>query len=261
MQVAVVVVFLSGVYPWWRAWRYNRYSPLCSALAWAIAAWASWAMLALVAETPGGTAQAQRYLALSLTCCAGVAVLGARRPGAPAWNAVVVGLLAILLLPLAEQLVVGANSFGWVRVLFLAATLAFIALNYLPTCFLFAAFVFLAAVGMEFWLTPEFSSAAFPELPSLLGLALLPWLALLLWQFRARPASEFDRLWRDFRDRYGLVWAARVREQFNRAAENAGWPVQLGWHGLRERGNGTVPGMVDHGEYIDALKALLKRFV
>jgi hypothetical protein len=39
-----------------------------------------------------------RYLALCLTGCVGVAVLGARRPGVGAWDFVLLGLLAVLLL-------------------------------------------------------------------------------------------------------------------------------------------------------------------
>ena len=53
---------------------------------WAGGAWAAW-----VATTwaPGPLAT---YLALCLSACAGVAVLGARRPGVTAWNFVVAGL-------------------------------------------------------------------------------------------------------------------------------------------------------------------------
>ena len=49
---------------------------------------------------------------------------------------------------------------------------------------------------------------------------------------RGRQA-EIDELWLDFRDRFGLFWGQRVREQFNRSAVNAGWPVYLAWRGLR----------------------------
>ena len=75
-----------------------------------------------------------RYLALCLTASAGVAVLGARRPGVGPWNFVLLGLLAVMLLPLAEgYLAHGAWHLEGPRTLFLAATLAVIVLNYLPT--------------------------------------------------------------------------------------------------------------------------------
>jgi len=35
---------------------------------------------------------------------------------------------------------------------------------------------------------------------------------------RGEEASEFDRLWLRFRDRWGLFWSQRVREQFMKYA-------------------------------------------
>src|SRR5205814_8699122 len=79
-------------------------------------------------------ARVVRYLALSLTGCAGVAVLGARRPGVGAWNFVLFGLLAVALLPLAECLITGGElHLAGPRTLFLASTLAVPFCNYLPT--------------------------------------------------------------------------------------------------------------------------------
>ena len=80
------------------------------------------------------------------------------------------------------------------------------------------------------------------------------------WLFRPRPPSEFDKLWRNFRNRYGLVWAARVREQFNRAAANAGWPVHLYWQGLHVRQGESMPAAATQDEIVKMLQALLKRF-
>ena len=64
------------------------------------------------------------YVALALTGCVAVAVLGARRPGAAAWNLVVGGLLVVLLLPLAEGALIGTPiHLGTFRTTFLAAVL------------------------------------------------------------------------------------------------------------------------------------------
>lgn len=261
MQVAVFLIFLSASYPLWRAWRNSRRTPLASAVVWATVAWAGWTALAQTAGDASRPEQAPlRYLALALTCCAGVAVLGARRPGAGAWNAVVVGLLGILLLPLAEQLLVGADSFGLVRTVFLIATLAFIFFNYLPTCFAPATFLFVVVGSIETALVRQPDSSSIPEMPNLIVLALIPWLALLLWHTRPKPPSEFDWLWRDFRNRWGFVWAARLREQFNRAAANADWPVHLYWQGLHIRQGETLPDPARQEEILRALQALLKRF-
>jgi hypothetical protein len=75
-----------------------------------------------------------------------------------------------------------------------------------------------------------------------------------------RPRSEFDRLWQDFRNRYGLVWAARLQDQFNRAVVHAGWPVHLRWQGLQVRQGGHWPEPAVQEETLATLRAMLKRF-
>jgi hypothetical protein len=71
---------------------------------------------------------------------------------------------------------------------------------------------------------------------------------------RFASGSATDQLWARFRDRFGAVWALRLREQFNAAAQNAGWPVRLGWFGL-------VPKTVQPApEWHATLVALQKRF-
>ena len=50
---------------------------------------------------------------------------------------------------------------------------------------------------------------------------------------RAPPARcNCERLWFWFRDNWGVVWALRVLERFNRAAEVSHWQVRLTWFGL-----------------------------
>ena len=44
--------------------------------------------------------------------------------------------------------------------------------------------------------------------------------------------NSLERLWFGFRDRWGVVWALRTQERFNRAAELARWPFRLTWFGL-----------------------------
>src|SRR5437870_10972643 len=98
-------VMLTAAFPLVRAWGASRRSTLLQAVYWAWAAWAGW-LLTFVAAALGDIEESAlgRHLALSLTACAGVAVLGARRPGVTAWNFVVCGLLAVLLLPVAQSL-------------------------------------------------------------------------------------------------------------------------------------------------------------
>jgi hypothetical protein len=244
------LILLSGLYPFWRAWRANRQTTLRPALLWALAAWAAW--LGVVAtDADGGLI---RYLALCLTGCAGVAVLGARRPGVGAWQFVVVGLLAVLLLPVAQGF--GRPLLQPAHLIFLGATLAVTLLNYLPTRFAPAVLVFGAACAVEITLLGGVELSGWLHAAGNFLAALSPWAALAVSRRTDKGLSEVDRLWLSFRDRFGGVWGLRQQDQFNRAAANAGWPVVLTWHGLGKAGDGTVP----EASRLALLRATLKRF-
>lgn len=251
-QTILWLVWLTGAYPLVRAWRANRRTSLLQAVNWAVVAWAAWGWVLW----PGAVGQAPRYAALCLTGCAAVAVLGARRPGVGAWNFVLVGLLAVMLLPLAENwLRPGALQLG-LRAVLLGGTIAVGVLNYLPTRFAPAAV--LVALGAAAELVALVEMADPPAVGRWL-LALAAWVAL-AGARRRNPPSEFDCLWLGFRDRFGLFWGQRTREQFNRSAANAGWPVYLSWRGLR-LDPGAAPPDAEHQEAMVAvLRALLKRF-
>lgn len=253
MKVFLLLLLVSAGLPLGKAWWANRRWALVHALVWSGFAWAAWLWWAVeaVGGADGGTGL--RYGALCLTGCAGMAVLGARRPGAAAWSFVILGLLAVLMRPFLEGL--GDLRLQAPHLLFLALLLLVGAVNYLPTRLGPAAFLLGAGGGLE--LCGLGRVMALSNLGPLL-VALAPWLAWAQLRWRQRAAlSEFDRLWLGFRDSFGLVWAQRVREQFNRAAANAGWPVFLSWWGLQ-----TQEGLpaAETPTQLAALQALLKRF-
>jgi hypothetical protein len=257
MQVLAGVLLLTAAFPLVVAWLRNLRTTLRYALVWAWLAWLLWLIVVGGgALWPACGGPLGRYLALCLTGCAGVAVLGARRPTAAGWNFVVVGLLAVLLLPVAEGF--GTPRLNTVYLSFLAATLLVGLLNYLPTPLAPGVLALALACGLEI------AGLAKAEMPGWLVAVgrclagLTPWLWLAAPWWRGRAETEFDRLWLSFRDRYGVVWGQRTREQFNRAAANAGWPVALAWHGLQPAGEGTPP---DPAVMLDTLQALLKRFL
>jgi hypothetical protein len=251
----LVLLWCSAVIPLAWAWWANRHTTLRPALAWAGAGWAAWVACAAAQSGGGGlSGPLGQYLALCLTCCAGVAVLGARRPGAGAWNFVVVGLLAVLLLPVAQGQ--GVPRLHAVHLIFLGLTLGVIVLNYLPTRLGLAAALFGAGCALE---TAQLAGAAIPDelmQSARIAQAIAPWLAGLLVGW-GNSADPFDRTWRQFRDRFGLFWSLRIREQINRAAANAGWGMDLGWSGHKQ-----VPGKEPPppAEALQLLQAALKRF-
>lgn len=256
MELLAALLFLAGVCPLAMALRANRTTTLWHPLLWALAAWAAWFGVAwLRVLRPEGEERLADYAALCLTGCAGIAVLGARRPGASAWNFVVAGLLAVLLLPILNGL--GELRLEPAQEIFLAVTLLVPVVNYLPTRLGPEAIAAAAGCGWEMmrlfgWISP----ARLPWL-GLFLLALTPWAAWTALTMRAAAPAEFDRLWLAYRDRFGFVWGQRMREQFNRAAHHAGWPVVLRWSGLHVTDGAPSP---DPAALVAMLRAVLKRF-
>lgn len=255
-----LIVVSSGV-PVGRAVWANRRTSLAHAMLWAASAWAAWVAAVTLEAMGSGATPPVRYLALALTGCAAVAVLGARRPGVAAWDFVVVCLLAVLLLPLAEGYLFGGSwRLDGTRALLAAAVIGVGVLNYLPTRLGVAAALVGVAAAVETWdLVAPLWPSRLPALARLL-LGLAPWAGWALRPGDAQGASEADRLWLDFRDRFGLVWAQRLREQFNRAASHAGWPVALYWRGVRRLLGSPTPGAIQTAAMAATLRALMKRF-
>jgi len=251
MATAAALILLAGAYPLARAWRANRRTSLAHALAWALLTWASWLGGAGAAALGWGDAVAGPYLALCLTGCAGVAVLGARRPGVGAWNLVVAGLLVVLLLPLAEGF--GRLTLSGPRLAFLACALGVALLNYLPTRLFAAAISMALGCAMVVWSLAA-GDGGWLVGGGYLAVAAAPWAAFAALRPSGELSAAFDPTWRRFRDRFGALWAERLREQFNRAAANAGLSGRLGWGGL----HGARAGEQD--QLLTVLRALLKRF-
>ncbi len=263
MSSVLAGLVLSGLIPLGVAFWASRQTSLAHALIWAMLAWLSWAAAIWVDDSDSAALPPARYLALCMTGCAGVAVLGARRPHVVAWDFVVISLLAVMLLPLAEAQLLGTHSTEGLRVLFLAGTIVVGVLNYLPTRLGPAAFVLTVGIAIEisrlaapawapgretYWLVVGTQAAA-------------PWIAWLCWRLRPAEKAEFDRLWLDFRDAWGMVWSQRAREQFNHAAENAGWPVTLSWRGLRPSDGEEDRIAANEEKYLVTLRAILQRFL
>ncbi len=250
------LLILVGGLLWLRAWRGLARTSLGHAWAWAVAAWLAWVGLAVEEHTNKlGASSLHYYIALCLTGCAGMAVLGARRPGAGAWNFVVGGLLAVLMLPVAEGF--GQPRLHPIHISFLASILALACLNYLPTRFGLLALGGGLSCAVQFAKLMDWKDVAWESPVGVAVLLSLPWLGWLFWKWWPRSGTEIDRTWHDFRDRIGLVWGLRVREQFNRSAANAGWTVGLGWQGLRYQEGTVTP---DPDEILATLHAVLKRF-
>jgi hypothetical protein len=258
-----ILIFLTTAFPMYRLLRANWRTSLRHSSFWTIVAWCCWGVVLVLAarseREPNSTAV---YFALSLTACAAAAVLGARWPHVRPWNFVVLGLLGVFLLPLAEQHVTGAPLLSGLPGWFVVGILSIGVINYVPTRFTVAALAVGAGCAGAIALL-MFQGTTFHGLtilfPSMLLVA--PWAAYLGSPSRNRPVvSSFDALWLDFRDRYGLLWAQRIREQFNTSVQNAGLPVRLGWGGLRSSSSVDPPDEKLMSAATVTLVAVRKRF-
>jgi hypothetical protein len=255
-----LLIYSTAVYPLMLTWWANRRTCLVHALSWALATWTCWCGFFLWNE---GQA-AGRYLALCLTGCTGIAVLGARRPIVGPWNLVLLGLLAVLLLPLGENALMGTPLLDPLRLVFLGGTLAVGVLNYLPTRLAVPVLVvgLMSAAELYVLADPDDSNALAVLLvhagPWLLTGAV--WIGWGLMRRSNQGLAEFDALWLAFRDRFGLMWGQRVREQFNQTAKNADWPVVLRWSGLRRTSRERPLAADVQSSIVEAMRSMLRRF-
>ncbi len=209
-----------------------------------------------------------RYAAALTTLCPVVALLGAKRPQDQAWQAIVVSLWAILALPAAENwllhpfdpLVVHS-----LRQWFVAIVLIVGVVNWLGTRFWPSGILLFCA---QWTLLSRWLPLAVPYdlgAPGAMGLiaaaAALVWLG---FPTKRRTDQPLDRLWFDFRDRFGLVWALRLAERINSTAAMNNWDVHLGRDGFRSRA--VPPAWQEMPAELEAstittLNGMLRRFV
>ncbi|MCE9553312.1 MAG: hypothetical protein K8T91_08030 [Planctomycetes bacterium] len=187
------------------------------------------------------------YAAEVSTLCPLVALLGARRPQHNAWQFVVATLYAILLVPAFQ----GGRTGGEIAIeapwsWFMLGLIGVGILNTMPTRYWLAAVAL--AFGQLILLAPHLLTSSGPtwapqqsRMTAGLGVLIV---AVLLLRWRAAAAlmlpawqarDPLDRLWIDFRDAFGVLWALRVQQRVNAAAEQYGWPVELTWEGFYDR--------------------------
>lgn len=261
----VIAAFLaSAAYPLWRGWRAARASSLRHPLAWA---WAAY-LLSLgtnLGQIFLGFAPQLEYARLVVLMSPLVALLGARRPGAAAWNFVVAGWLAVAGLALIDQSLQSERPADWrldgPRCIFVACVLAVGVINYLPTGQWFAAVLAgllggleigrLCASGDALSAAPGLSAAAF---------AVAAWWAcrrLVRLKGRA-PTATVE--WLIFRDCLGVVWSKPLQEQFNRAAAHARLDATLTWHGIATASSkGELAAELEE-QALALLRSLTRRF-
>ncbi len=217
----------------------------------------------------GASEAAWRYLAAVSTFCPIMAMLGAKRPQDRGWQFIVASLWIVLALPATQDLVFSPGgrlhlhaAWRWFLAILIIMSLA----NYLPTRFGLSAV--LACLGQAVLLREQspFMAAAPERGETSWGILLLA--VSILWA-RASIAREpatapgWNRVWKDFRDCFGVVWALRITERVNQSARDYRWSIRLTWPGFVLADEPT--GLPDRSAFSPqvelSLGTLLRRFV
>lgn len=210
------------------------------------------------------------YAVAVLSLCPFIAVLGAKRPGSRAWTGfVLIPMLLVLgwpavagwtssaeadALTLEEPALVG---YGLVLIMGIG--------NYLGTRFSLSALVIGVSLALlaaplapgVFETSPERDAA---RTYATLGLAAA--VALACFRRSHSPSDPFDRLWNDFRNAFGIVWARRLQDRINLTAENERWAARLAPDGFHWMGKDSAPDTEEQTrQRIDhTLRWLFRRF-
>ncbi len=245
---------------------------LATAVCWAWAAAAAFAgslTSAVFAQFPETLAQQSFYWTGIVALCPLIAVLGAQRPGVKVWNAfVLVPLMFVLGWPALTVWFEGYPPASLQIETPTAIGIAIVALmglgNYLliprwtaSALFYGGAIAFIVLPLTTFIeLSPRWHLAAYP----CLGLsALAGWLTS---RNRQTHPDPLDQTWCEFRDRFGLVWAVRIKERVNATAEKERWCSRLEMQGFRRiEADGTLSEQETGIRAEHTLRWLLRRFV
>lgn len=220
----------------------------------------------------GASAMDQLWYAVTiLMLCPFVAVLGARLPIARVWTwFVIVPLLCVFSIPLVTTWtgsypfprlqIETPTTLGYLLVLVMGSG------NYFGTRFTLAGMLLAAALLLLILpistLSPVQSFT--PESGRVWATILFgasAWSAFREGRRSISAANPFDRLWLDFRDYFGIVWAKRVQDRINQTAETERWPVRLELHGLTPVAGQSGDAVNTNSQKIEhAFRWLFRRF-
>ena len=204
-----------------------------------------------------------------LGLCPLIAVLGARRPGAGAWNwFVVLPLIAVLLWPVTLLALQGrrreCDRRAAIRRLCPGAgdgLRDYLGTRYWLPAGLYLTGEFLLAAPMTEWGDSAPGGARF----RMIAIACWSAAVLLAWLIaRRRPliSDRFDRVWFDFRSAYGLAWGLRAQRRLIERGEAEGWSARLQSNGWEWDPAASDERRAETEEQIEhALRWLLRRFV
>jgi hypothetical protein len=261
--IAVLIALATAVWPIGCAWVAARGTALRPAIVWSAVA----LVLGIAAQVCAlneplslGRPWAGHFCYVTvLAVLAGlVSVLNARTPGGGAWAILMVLLILLFLIPWLEGPGIARHAHGAERLRLDAPWTIFYGLlviagvtNYLPTRY------GVSVCWLAFGLVHEYLALTRPGWSAsrkALTWSVVPWtVAVGLWSAYDRsgrgraPSSVLGRAWLWFRDHWGVVWALRVKERFNRQADVQHWPIRISWYGVVPAGADGDAIAASHG--------------
>ncbi len=252
-----------------------RNSTLTTARSWgavALSLWCAACLAELVPDIASSRLRDQLWYAVALiSLCPLLAALGARRPGHRVWTLfVLIPMLAVLGWPAvtvwfmsdtARLQLEAPTLVGFGIVLVMSAG------NYLGTRFLLAAS--LLAVSLVLVVTPLSAGMdASPTSPDPWRLAATILLGLAageavrkMHDMQTAPRG-WNRVWGDFRDLFGIVWANRLEERLRQTARQERWALTPGPRGFEPlSAEGLLSPEQTAQRQDHTLRWLLRRFV
>ena len=197
-----------------------------------------------------------------------MSLLGAKRPQDTAWHFIVASLWGVQALPAAEAILLRPGQPLAIidfRAYFLIGLMGLSILVYLPTRYWLPGLLAAAGQAALLWHYLPFATEQNTGNMAIAGVLFVAATGLaLLLAWRRREDRAFDRLWRDFRDAFGALWAARVMERVNASADMYAWPMRLGWSGFHAAENPLLAAEIPpeiQPELRRVMVNLLRRFV
>lgn len=226
-------------------------------------------LLALTSSS-NAAAESWRFVAAVGAFCPAMMLFGAKRPQDQPWSFVVLSLWIVLALPAARLMFLGrvdeSLDLHTAHLLFMALLIVMSLLNGLPTRQWHNAI--LMAIAQSLLLAGYFGIRMSPSTLGVVGgqAAYVASLAASYWVLRSphRSGSAMDRLWLDYRDWFGTLWALRVAERTNAVARMYDWNVTLLWGGFECHADANLPDALsesDRQTLRQSLLNLLRRFV
>ena len=262
---AAVVAVAAGV----GAWRV-RGTTAVPAAAWAMVAATSfvgleaWAARGGLAE-PSAEASA-RLVAVALSVCPAMSLLGAKRPQHGVWQVIVASLAVVIAMPAASAAVVRPGSLPDVHLLargFLLVLAVAGWVNFLGTGRVTAATLLtlgLLLLSRPFLPGVDTAGSLAASWADVLGAAAAA-VGAVAAMLPTKPGvdASITTPFVALRDTIGSAWSLRIAERFNATAESRGWPCRLSLAGLSAGGDPDDDGWRLQADRV--FESLMRRFV